>query len=257
MNRTCPLINTLTLQRDSLVCAVARVLRGSPRATGGMGDRAARTTTQPTNSWDEKQKEHLGSKSALLAPNEGRRRAARASGTGGFKRAGWAAFDEEDTPKPTPRSHKKKVPSADAGPSSGGRATPTGKGSADKSAGGTPTSQAESTGKKRPRELFPGEDPPLPSRTRELFPVGEEGEEGDGDGDGDGHADPEAMVAQAEFEESSQGNGGAGEALPKKKRNRGKRHDEGDAPELKPRHLRGKRKEELLARQAANLNPKT
>ena len=207
-----------------------------------MGDRAARTTTQPTNSWDEKQKEHLGSKSALLAPNEGRRRAARASGTGGFKRAGWAAFDEEDTPKPTPRSHKKKVPSADAGPSSGGRATPTGKGSVDKSGGGTPTSQAESTGKKRPRE---------------LFPVGEEGEEGDGDGDGDGHVDPEAMVAQAEFEESSQGNGGAGEALPKKKRNRGKRHDEGDAPELKPRHLRGKRKEELLARQAANLYPKT
>jgi hypothetical protein len=41
-------------------------------------------------------------------------------------------------------------------------------------------------------------------------------------------------------------------AAPKKRRHRGKKSDEGDLPELKPRHLRGKRKEEADARTAHN-----
>ena len=43
------------------------------------------------------------------------------------------------------------------------------------------------------------------------------------------------------------------EDAPKRKRNRSKQQNEGDAKELKPRHLRGKKRDEALARQIANI----
>ena len=71
-----------------------------------MSARPPRSSVLPQGAWEEKAKEHIGSKSALAPPSEGKRRAARASGAG-FKRAGWAALDEEvKAPKASSRSKK-------------------------------------------------------------------------------------------------------------------------------------------------------
>lgn len=79
------------------------------------------------------------------------------------------------------------------------------------------------TEKKRPRELFPEDDAD------------------DAEADDNEHDDTRKD----------------GDGAPRRKRSRAKRVDEGDCKELKPRHLRGKRRDEVSARQAANLEAAT
>ena len=217
-----------------------------------MSARPPRSSVLPQGAWEEKAKEHIGSKSALAPPSEGKRRAARASGAG-FKRAGWAALDEEvKAPKASSRSKKSATGSPASAASSSKKSTPSSSQSAT-------SDLSADAGKKRPRELFPD----AASSTVVLGTV-EEGEEGE---DGPGEVLEVVAVVDGDADDGGEGGGGEGgeggggedgeggageaEAAPvKKKRNRGKKHDEGDAKELKPRHLRGKKKEEAMARQA-------
>ena len=90
-------------------------------------------------------------------------------------------------------------------------------------------------------------------RPRELFP---DGPPDDGDDDAE---DPLALAADdgVDDEEVKVKQEGTGKAAPPRKRNRAKRPDEGDAKEIKPRHLRGKRRDEETARQLANAEEAT
>lgn len=82
------------------------------------------------------------------------------------------------------------------------------------------------TEKKRPRELFP----------ETTLDDADDAEADDGE-----HDDTRKDV----------------DGAPRRKRSRAKRVDEGDCKELKPRHLRGKRRDEVSARHAANLEAAT
>ena len=95
----------------------------------------------------------------------------------------------------------------------------------------TPDSAA-GAGSKRPRVLFPAP-----------------GEEPD---DGDAAELVEADAEAGEGDEVAVKDEGGGSAGPKRKRSRTKAVNEGDCKELKPRHLKGKRREEVVARQVAN-----
>ena len=82
--------------------------------------------------------------------------------------------------------------------------------------------------------------------TADGMAVDEEGAE-DGGGDDGGEDGGGGGGGGGKVEGGAKGSG------PKKKRNRVKRADEGDMHELKPRHLKGKRRDESYARSLANL----
>lgn len=228
----------------------------------------------------EKDLVHMGAASSLM-PVEGKRvRRSAEAGKVKFRRAGgWHAMDEE--PEEEKKSAKKRQ---------SGKRPPKTAASSEKSSSGTASSamsgssaalggdeMSDAGGKKRPRELFPdGEDPADPraahpagsapassSGTSSLQPalasggaakkkrvtmgppledIDEEGEGEAGEADADG-AEPRDEAGAVKEE---------GGSAPRKKRNRTKKLDEGDTKELKPRHLKGKRKEEYVARQVAN-----
>ena len=241
---------------------------GSP--SGGAAGR--RTAVLPTGMWEAKAAVHMGSKSSALPPEDGKRRASRRGGDGSFKRAGWAAMDEEPTEAAkstgSKRSHKKGEGtgrgSASKSKEPAANGTPGGKASGKKAAKGTPGSAQSEAGQKRPRELFPDAAAidarmPPPSQSAPLESVID---------DGEGGAATETVYGVVLVEEEPGEEGGEEEALgepgpsgaatadgggaapPKKKRNRGKKYEEGDAKEIKPRHLKGKRKEEMATRHA-------
>ena len=99
--------------------------------------------------------------------------------------------------------------------------------------------ETSDAGKKRPRELFPEQKGAAADEAEdEAF-----GEPLEGDA-----AEVEAEYEPDEASKLKEEGGGAA----KRRRSRTKRMDEGDWKELKPRHLRGKRRDEFVARQTAN-----
>jgi len=220
--------------------------------------------------------DHLGSRSTLAPPEGEKRRTARRDGVVGFKRAGWAEKDEA-----VPQKKAKPARGRGGGRGRGGRGAGRAahlhdparaddaqfddlallrEGVGGKRAGAAGAGEATldgrpaGAGKKAPARKKPkgaGGSGDGGASGRALQPTGGKagggGEAGNGGGEAEGceEADAEGGGEGAAGDRGARGSYG-------KRKARVKQMDEGDWPELKPRHLRGKRKEEMLLRQAAN-----
>ena len=202
--------------------------------------------------WDSDAKEHLGSNSSLKPPTDSKRRSVRRQpGLSGFKRAGWAALEDKAEEEKQLGAAKKKAKAAAGAAKAEATAA---------KAEATAAKAGASSARKRQRQLFPAgsrsgarKRPPRakapapqpysePAWDEPAYANGEEAEGGEA----------ELVGAVGGGGAAAAGEAGMAAAPPRKRRSRHKKLDEGDWKELKPRHLKGRRKEEMLERQTAN-----
>lgn len=240
--------------------------------------------------WEQAAVLHLGARSTLAPPDSEKRRPARRVGADvpGDRRGGLDEFAEEPAPKKARKGAGRGVGMAAPPPGAAcsSEASPADVQTPGDAGGGT-AFQNQSSGKrarqlfahsgwpdlavaheeaavpagsrlKKPRQPVPYREPPLasgggPGAEPPHGPASSSGACGlnslPGDGEPEDDLTPEMLdggeALGAPLEEEVA-------AAPKKRRHRGKKADEGDWPELKPRHLRGKRKDEADARSAHN-----